>query len=172
MKDLLMINTALAMIDAGKFDRLVYIRNNIEVRDTMPIGHLPGGFGEKLLPFIMPLADHVGGVDGLGLLMNRQKIEMQHLGFIRGRDFKNCILLCSEGENLTTKHMQLLLGRVGEGSALWINGDHKQTDRDVFQKESGLKDIVDKLQGNKLFGFVHLPKSERSEVARLADCLD
>ena len=120
----------------------------------------------------MPLADHLGGVQTLYDRMERGVIEIQHLGFIRGRDFKNCILLCSEGENLTTKHVQLLLGRVGEGSALWINGDHKQTDKEIFQRESGLRDIVDRLKGNPLFGFVHLPKSERSAVARLADCLD
>lgn len=46
MKDLLMINTALAMIDAGKFERLIYIRNNIEVKDTVPLGLKSGPFTE------------------------------------------------------------------------------------------------------------------------------
>ena len=99
-------------------------------------------------------------------------MEVQHLGFIRGRDIKNSIILCSEAENLTKQHVQLLIGRVGEGSSLWLDGDFKQVDSKIFEENSGLNIAIDKLKGNKLFGFVHLEKSERSETAALADLLD
>ena len=36
----------------------------------------------------------------------------------------------------------------------------------------GLEIMVERLAGNKNFGYVHLEKSERSEVAALADLLD
>lgn len=120
----------------------------------------------------MPVADHVGGIDGLDRLIREEKLEIQHLGFMRGRDIKNSIIISSEAENLTKEHVQLLIGRVGEGSNLWIDGDLKQTDKDVFEKSSGLKIMVEKLKGQKLFGYVHLEKSERSETAQLADLLD
>lgn len=171
-KDYLMLNVALDLIHKGYYDKLVYVRNNIEVRDTVPLGALPGGEMDKLLPFAMPLADHVGGIEGMGHLMESGKVEIQHLGYIRGRDIKRSIILSSEAENLTTKHVQLLLGRVGEGSSLWLNGDHRQTDKEIFRTESGLRTIVDKLKGHPLFGYIHLMKSERSEVATLADLLD
>jgi predicted ribonuclease YlaK len=32
--------------------------------------------------------------------------------------------------------------------------------------------MVEKLSGNKLFGYVYLPKTERGEVAELATLLD
>jgi predicted ribonuclease YlaK len=32
--------------------------------------------------------------------------------------------------------------------------------------------MVERLKGNKLFAYIHLEKSERSEVAALADLLD
>lgn len=171
-KDFLMCSAAVDLLERGKFDKIVYVRNNIEVKDSKPIGHLPGSYEEKLLPFAMPLADHLGGIDGLGEMVSRGMIEIVHLGFIRGRDIKNSIIICSEAENMTKEHIQLLLGRVGEGSALWINGDFKQCDAEVFKNNSGLMTAVDRLKGHPRFGYVKLLKTERSETAAMADLLD
>lgn len=171
-KDLLMCSVALDLLERGKFEKIVYVRNNIEVKDSKPIGFLPGSYNDKLLPFAGPLADHVGGVDGLNMLINQNKVDIVHLGFIRGRDIKNSIILCSEAENMTREHIQLLIGRVGEGSALWINGDFKQTDSAVFQRNNGLMVAIEKLKGHPRFGYVKLLKTERSETAAMADLLD
>ena len=46
--------------------------------------------------------------------------------------------MCSEAENLTKQHVQLLIGRVGEGSNLWLDGDFKQVDSKVFENNNGL----------------------------------
>ena len=171
-KSLLMIVTALQLINENKFDKIIWIRNTQEVKDTRPIGFIPGSAYDKLLPFAMIIADHVGGVDGLEYLMRQGKIDIEHIGWIRGRDFKNSIIMCSEAENLTRQHVQLLIGRVGEGSNLWLDGDFKQVDAKVFEQNSGLYSTIDKLKGNKLFGYVNLEKTERSETAALADLLD
>lgn len=171
-KDFLMCSAAVDLLERNKFEKIVYIRNNIEVKNSKPIGFLPGSYNEKLLPFAMPLADNLGGVDGLELMMNRGQIEVVHLGFIRGRDIKKSIIICSEAENLTKEHVQLLLGRVGEGSTLWMNGDFKQCDSAVFENNSGLMIAVDKLKGHPRFGYVKLLKTERSETAAMADLLD
>ena len=80
--------------------------------------------------------------------------------------------MCSEAENMTKEHIQLLIGRVGDGSALWINGDFKQCDGEVFRNNSGLITAVDKLKGHPRFGYVKLQKTERSETAAMADLLD
>lgn len=171
-KDFLMCSAAVDLLEHNKFSKIVYVRNNIEVKDSKPIGFLPGTYNEKVLPFAMPMADHIGGTDGLSLMIGRGQIELVHLGFIRGRDIKDSIIICSEAENMTKEHIQLLLGRVGEGSALWINGDFKQCDAEVFRKNSGLMVAVDKLKGHPRFGYVRLLKTERSETAAMADLLD
>lgn len=171
-KDYLMSSAAIDLIEKGKYEKIVWVRNNIEVKNSKPIGHLPGDYKEKLLPFAMPLADHVGGVDSLEIMIGQGKVEIVHLGFIRGRDIKNSIIMCSEAENMTKEHIQLLLGRVGEGSSLWINGDYKQVDAPVFRENNGLMIAVDKLKGHPRFGFVKLLKTERSETAAMADLLD
>ena len=171
-KDLLMTSAAVDLLEKGKFSKIVWVRNNIEVKNSKPIGHLPGDYKDKLLPFAMPLADHLGGVDSLELMMSQGKIEIVHLGFIRGRDIKDSIIICSEAENMTKEHIQLLLGRVGDGSSLWINGDYKQVDEKVFRENNGLITAIDKLKGHHRFGFVKLLKTERSETAAMADLLD
>ena len=65
-----------------------------------------------------------------------------------------------------------ILGRAAEGSQVWFAGDLKQTDNITFEKNSGLIALIDKLRGHPLFGMVRLVKSERSEIAQLADELD
>lgn len=160
------------LMQIGKYDRIVWIRNNIEVKNTNSIGALPGTYSEKMSVWAMPLADHIGGVTELEKEINYGRVEVEHLGFIRGRDIKNSIIFCSEAEHLTREHVQLLLGRVAEGSILILEGDRKQVDAKAFEKDNGLSAAVDKLKGNRLFGYVHLKESVRSETARLADLLD
>lgn len=171
-KTLSLVVAALSAIQKGKFQKIVWVRNNIDVKDTTPLGALPGDAFDKLLPFVMPLADHAGGVEGIKMLMERDQLEVVHLGFLRGRDIKDSIILCSESENLTKEHIQLLIGRVGEGSNLWMDADLKQRDKVIFEKSAGLEIMIDRLKGNELFGYVKLLKTERSRTARLADLLD
>lgn len=171
-KDYIMIANALKLIEDGRFEKLVYVRNATTVKDANEIGFLPGSKDEKLKPFAMPLADHLGGEAGLDMYVAQGIIEIEHLGFIRGRDIKNTIIYCSEAENLTKEHIQLLIGRVGEGSALWINGDFKQVDSPVFRMNNGLLSTIQKLAGHEKFGYVQLQKTERSETAAMADLLD
>lgn len=171
-KTFLMCATAIEMLESGKYDKIIFVRNNIEVKNTKPIGHLPGENDDKLWPYAAPLADHVGGEEGLRMLIGRGKVELVHLGFMRGRDIKRSIIFCTEAENLTKEHIQLLISRVGEGSTIWFDGDLKQRDADVFVKNSGMETAVDRLSGHPRFGYVKLVKPERSETAAMADLLD
>ena len=171
-KTYIMLAHAIDMVQRGKFDKIIFIRNNIQVKDTKDIGSLPGSMLDKLFQYLMPIADHVGGVDGLLSLIDDHIIEPVHLGFIRGRDFKRAIIFCDECENLTKQHIQLILGRAAEESQVWFAGDLKQTDNITFEKNSGLVALINKLRGNPLFGMIRLVKSERSEIAQLADQLD
>lgn len=171
-KTIAMTNAALELIEKGKFERIVWVRNNVSVKDAPDIGFLPGTEIDKLMPYVMPLADHVGGEEGVKKMLEDGRLEVVPLGFLRGRSLRNSIVFCTECENLTRQHIQLLMGRIDEGSQLWLDGDIKQRDRAIFEQSAGLERMIERLSGNKLFAYVHLEKSERSEVAALADCLD
>ena len=171
-KTLAMTNAALELIEKGKFERIVWVRNNVSVKDAPEIGYLPGTEIDKLMPYVMPLADHAGGEDGIRKMLEDGTLEVIPLGHLRGRSLRNSIVFCTECENLTKQHIQLLMGRIDEGSQLWLDGDTKQRDRAIFEQSAGLEKMVERLAGNKLFAHIHLEKSERSEVAALADLLD
>lgn len=171
-KTMLTLSNALKLIEDGKYDKLVYIRNVVHVKDSVDIGALPGTKEEKIAWGASPLADHLGGQNGLDMYTMSGTIEIENLGFIRGRDFKNSILILGEAENLTKEQVQLLIGRVGEGSTLWLDGDVKQTDNPIFRNNSGFVSAIQKLAGHEKFGYVQLQKTERSETAAMADLLD
>ena len=171
-KTLAMTNAALELIEKGKFERIVWVRNNVNVKDAPEIGFLPGTEIDKLMPYVMPLADHAGGEEGIKKMLENGTLEVIPLGHLRGRSLRNCIVFCTECENLTKQHIQLLMGRIDEGSQLWLDGDTKQRDRAIFEQSAGLEKMISRLAGKKLFAHIHLEKSERSEVAALADLLD
>lgn len=106
------------------------------------------------------------------MLIENGSLEVIPLAFLRGRSIRNSIIYSMESENLTKQHIQLILGRVDEGSQLWMDGDIKQRDRISFEKSQGLETMIERLRGDKLFGYVRLEKTERSATAALADKLD
>ena len=169
---MLLAAQAIADLEEDKFEKIVWIRNNVQVKDTDNIGALPGDAVDKLLPYVMPLADHAGGEQGIIRLIEQGRLDVIPLGFLRGRSIKNSIIMCSEAENLTREHLQLIIARVDEGSKLFIDADCRQRDRANFDKSKGVETMINKLGDEKLFGWVHLLKSERSETAALADLLN
>lgn len=171
-KTMLCVTAALEQVQKNKFEKIIFVRNNVQVKDTDQLGALPGDMYDKTLPYLLPFADHCGGIEGLEALMNEGKLEVIPLAFLRGRSIRNSILYSMESENLTKQHIQLIMGRIDEGSQLWLDGDAKQRDKMSFVESKGLETMIDRLQGNDLFGYVHLIKSERSNVAALADLLD
>lgn len=171
-KTMSLVVAALEAVEKGEFEKIIWVRNNVQVKDTDQIGALPGDEHAKLLPYLGPMMDHVGGADGIDMLISNGQLEVIPLAFLRGRSIRNAIIISSEAENLTKEHIQLLLGRVDSGSNLWMDADLRQRDRAVFEKSAGIETMIDRLKDEKLFGYVHLVKSERSETARLADKLN
>ena len=173
-KTLFMVNEALSQLEAHKFEKIVFIRNTISAKDTgEPIGALPGELNDKLLPYMMPLADHLGSVDTLLRYIEQGYIEPVHVGFLRGRDLQKSLIYCTESQNFSIEQIKILVGRIGDGSQLWLDGDFKsQVDRPIFEKSNGLRRLVERLAGQPLFGMVNLQKSERSAASALCDLLD
>lgn len=171
-KDFIMLNAALQLIESGDFERIIYVRPNVTVANVPDIGYLPGDVNDKLAWTLGPIADKVGGDEGVNYLIESGKLIVIPLPFIRGRSFDNSIIYVSEGQNMTLEIAKLVLGRVGEGSELWINADNHQTDKAIFDRDNGVTRTIDGLKTHPLFATVSLVKSERSKVAELATLLD
>ena len=155
----------------SKQDKIVYLRNNVEVSGVPQLGSLPSDLYSKLTPYVMPLADILGSKEILDNYVAMGRIVVEHLGFIRGRSFKNSIVVLSEAENITSDLMALVISRIGENSILIVDGDCRQVDKEMYRKSSGMGAMIEKLKGEPMFGMVTLQKSERSAFACLADKL-
>ena len=170
-KTMAIVVAALEAAQKGNFEKIIFVRNNVQVRETDQLGALPGEAVDKMMPYLLPFADHCGGTEGLAHLIEAGQLEVIPLGFLRGRSIRNSIIYSMESENLLKEHIQLLMGRVDVGSQLWLDGDVRQRDRSSFERSRGLEIMIERLKGNKNFGYIHLLKSERSEVAQSADLL-
>ena len=105
-------------------------------------------------------------------MLNKGTLVVEPLQSLRGRNFNNTLIMCSEAENLTKEHIQLIIARAAEGSEVWFDADNRQRDKATFEKSRGIETLIERLAGQKLFGYVHLVKSERSETAAMADLLN
>ena len=170
-KTLILVSAALEALKAGRFKRIVWIRNNVDVKDTKDLGALPGEVIDKLLPFLGPFIDHAGE-NSVRTMLNKGTLVVEPLQSLRGRNFDNTLIMCSEAENLTKEHIQLIIARAAEGSEVWFDADNRQRDKASFEKSKGIETLIERFAGQKLFGYVHLVKSERSETAAMADLLN
>lgn len=170
-KTLILVSAALEALKYGRFEKIVWIRNNVDVKDTKDLGALPGDVLDKLLPFLGPFIDHAG-VNSVKTMLTKGILVVEPLQSLRGRNFDNTLIMCSEAENLTKEHIQLIIARAAEGSEVWFDADNRQRDKASFEKSRGIETLIERLKGQKLFGYVHLIKSERSETAAMADLLN
>lgn len=171
-KTLMMIANALELVEKGKYSKIIWVVQNEPVNNTGSIGALPGELESKLLPFTSIFADKVGGQFSMEELIDNRKLEIIPLAFIRGRSFKDAIVMMTEAENTTVQHMKLLISRLEEDSILMIDGDFKQTDKDIFKSNNGLRTVIEKLKGQSEFALMTLNDIERSKLANLASLLD
>ena len=165
-KDKIMLTHALEKADLED-KKIIWVRNIVEVKDSGKIGALPGTELEKLEPWFRLVGDIVGDEYIMEDLINRGTLQIENLGYIRGRQFDNAIIYATEAQNMTIEHIALLLGRAGNNTEVYLNGDWAQSDTG---KLSGI-DALSKIAGNELFGKVELNEIERSAVARLAELL-
>lgn len=170
-KTLLLVTAGLEALDTTRFDRIVWIRNNTDVANTKDLGALPGEVNDKLLPYLGPFIDHAGQAK-VDCMLRNGKIVIEPLQSLRGRNFERTLIMCSEAENLTKEHLQLIIARAAEGSEVWLDFDIKQRDKKVFEDSRGVEKMINRLAGQKLFGYVKLVECERSATAALADLLD
>jgi len=138
------------------------------------IGHLPGTMQEKMWPWIMPIQDNLefllgGDKHALQLYIDKGKVEVEALTYIRGRSISNAFIIIDEAQNLTVHEVKTIITRVGEGTKIVLTGDIEQIDN-VYVNEisNGLAHAIEKFKKFHLAGHMTFKKGERSDIATLA----
>ena len=154
-----------------KYERIVVTRNIEPVgRD---LGYLPGDVDEKMAPWSSPLMDnfrhHFKDRTYFEALMEKGKIEIAPLSYIRGRTFSNAYIIVDEAQNASIHELKTIITRIGEGSKIVMMGDTDQIDTPYIDKRSnGLSLVIDRTRNSVLTSHVHFSKGERSELATYA----
>jgi phosphate starvation-inducible protein PhoH and related proteins len=119
-------------------DRLILTRPAVEAGEKL--GFLPGDLQEKVNPFLRPLYDALYefiDAEKIPDLMERGKIEVAPLAYMRGRTLSNAFVIVDEAQNTTPAQLKMVLTRLGFNSKMVVTGDITQTDLPSNQ-DSGL----------------------------------
>ena len=146
-KTYLAVAQAVAMLQAGRVDRIILSRPAVEAGERL--GFLPGDLKEKIDPYLRPLYDALGDMmpgDQVIRRMGTGEIEVAPLAFMRGRTLSHAFVILDEAQNTTPVQMKMFLTRMGEGTRMVITGDLSQIDLPPGQR-SGLRDALETLEG-------------------------
>ena len=151
-KTMIACNHAIKALKAGKIKKIVITRPIVPVEEE-ELGFLPGNINKKMDPWMRPIFDiflQLYSQKEVDRMIYDNVIEIAPLAFMRGRTFKDCIIIGDEMQNSSPSQMLMLLTRIGRGSIMIITGDAGQNDISE-SKKSGLVDIIAKMKRHKQF---------------------
>ncbi len=141
-------------------DRIVLTRPAVEAGEKL--GFLPGDLQQKIDPFLRPLYDALYefiDAERIPDLMERGKIEVAPLAYMRGRTLRNAFVIVDEAQNTTPAQLKMVLTRLGSGSKMVVTGDITQTDLPSYQ-ESGLIAATKILKDVEGIAFCHFSQAD------------
>lgn len=163
-KSLVAAQVALDLLFRREVEKVILTRPAVTSGED--IGFLPGSKEDKLAPYTAAIYDN------MYRLYNKEKIdkcvldgqiEVIPLAFMRGRNLTNCCVVVDEGQNITHRQMELLLGRICNGTKMIVCGDVQQIDlRD--KKLSGFNFVSTNFKEVEGFSVVTLKTNHRDPI--------
>lgn len=131
------------------------------------LGFLPGDFESKNSIWTLPIVQQLHGEEWeLRQLKDQGVIDFNIPTYMKGTSYSSTVLIIDEAEDLTEKQIRLIGTRVGMGSRIFFDGDHKQSASNNSY-HSPLIRMCNYLKGNPLFACVMLQEDVRSETSKL-----
>jgi PhoH-like ATPase len=161
--------------------RQIYLARPIVPLSNKDIGYLPGDVKSKLNPYMEPLFDNLKFVQSqfreqdkeyqrITEMLEREKLVISPLAYIRGRSLSNIYFIVDEAQNLTPHEVKTIITRAGDNTKIIFTGDIYQIDTPYLDSQSnGLSYLIDRLKDQPLYAHITLEKGERSELANLAN---
>ena len=155
---------AVQQLLSKQVERIIITRPTVEAGESL--GYLPGLLEEKMNPWLLPIYDvfmENGDINKMEIksMISQGIIEIAPFQFMRGRTFKNSIIIADEMQNAEKNQVKMLMTRIGEGSKILLTGDLEQSDRRVSKGVSGLEDFLQRLEDRPVSGI---------SVIKFADC--
>lgn len=128
-KSLLAAQVALDFLFKKQVKKIILTRPVVTAGEE--IGFLPGDKDAKLAPYTASIYDN------MYRLYNKEKIdkeiaegniEVVPIGFMRGRNFSDCLVVIDESQNITQTQLELIITRLCTGAKMIFVGDNSQID--------------------------------------------
>ena len=128
-KSLLAAQIALDLLFKKEVEKIILTRPVVTAGEE--IGFLPGDKDAKLAPYTASIYDN------MYRLYNKEKIDKEILegnievvpiGFMRGRNFSDCLVVIDESQNITQNQLELIITRLCVNSKMIFVGDNSQID--------------------------------------------
>ena len=163
-KSMVAAQVALDLLFTHQVERVILTRPAVTAGEEL--GFMPGDKDAKLAPYTAAIYDN------MYRLYNKEKVDREILegrievipvAFMRGRNLSNCCVVVDEGQNISHRQMELILGRLCEGSKMIICGDTAQIDL-KDKKMSGFGFICNNLTNVSGFAVVTLKTNHRDPI--------
>jgi phosphate starvation-inducible PhoH-like protein len=125
---------------ARQISKVVITRPNVPAGRSL--GFFPGTLEEKIAPWVAPLTEVMKermGTAAFEIALKAGDIEIVPFEVMRGRSFKDCIVILDEAQNASVPEIKMFLTRLGEDCQVIINGDVSQSD---LPQTSGLRTVI------------------------------
>ena len=159
-KTYLAVAAGVNALKTKRVDRIFLVRPAVEAGESL--GFLPGGFEDKVNPYMRPLYDALHEMlsfDRIRRLIELGVIEIVPLAYMRGRTLSNSFVILDEGQNTTLGQMKMFLTRLGANSRAVVTGDITQVDL-ADSGQSGLILVQSILGGIEGIRFMYLTERD------------
>jgi len=157
-KTMLACQIALEHVQKYQRPKIVLTRPIVAADEDM--GYLPGDMDQKMEPWTKPMFDIFEKYFSYNQI--DRFVNIEPLGYMRGRTFNNTLIIADEMQNATPNQMKMLLTRIGYNTKLIITGDLEQSD---LGKDNGLAFLTYKLHGME-YDYIKHVEMDESDIVR------
>ena len=155
-----------------KYKKIYIIKPIVDIGNS--IGFLPGNIDEKLAPYMRGVMDLIFKLHSLrpanalfvdskehNLELNINIIEILHLGYLRGLNLDDCVVILEEFQNSSRYEARSILSRMGNNVKCIITGSINQIDNPHLNSQNnGLNWLVKLFKNLPNYGHIVLHGSQ------------
>lgn len=150
------------------YKRLIIIRSAVTSRE---IGHLPGDIQEKAQsyeePYIDIFGELLGNKNSYTDLKEQGLIHFNTTSFLRGRTFKDSIIIVDEVQNMSYGELSTAITRVGEDSKIIFCGDLRQNDLNKSKYDvTGLNGFISIIKAKPMEEYFNFFEFNHDDIVR------
>jgi phosphate starvation-inducible PhoH-like protein len=163
-KSMVAAQVALDLLFTHQVEKVILTRPAVTAGEEL--GFMPGDKDAKLAPYTAAIYDNMYRLynkEKIDREITEGRIEVIPVAFMRGRNLTKCCVVVDEGQNISHRQMELILGRLCEGSKMIICGDTAQIDL-KDKKMSGFGFICNNLTNVAGFAVVTLKTNHRDPI--------